>query len=252
MKYFLDTEFLEGSQKTFFSKSKPTIDLISIGIVDENKREYYAISRDFNINEAWNRFDFKYNTGMGDANNLPPTKVYWIRENVLKPIWQELKTRYLRDTDYISNSHQYTRLIYTRFTLNALKGLIGIYGKSNEIIADEIKTFVGTEQTIGNWNEIKDNWVVDFYGYYSDYDWVAFCWLFGTMVKLPKGFPMYCKDLKQMLDDKADFELPNQPKNERVDVLKNSSKYPKQSNEHNALSDAKWNLELFKFIRCVS
>jgi hypothetical protein len=29
MNYFLDTEFLEGSQKTFFGKTKPTIDLMA-------------------------------------------------------------------------------------------------------------------------------------------------------------------------------------------------------------------------------
>lgn len=28
--------------------------------------------------------------------------------------------------------------------------------------------------------------------------------------------------------------------------------YPKQTNEHNALSDAKWNFELFKFLQGVS
>lgn len=27
--------------------------------------------------------------------------------------------------------------------------------------------------------------------------------------------------------------------------------YPKQTNEHNALADAKWNLELFKFINAL-
>jgi len=58
MKYFIDTEFLEGTQdKTFlgfkYSKTKPTIDLISIGIVAEDGREYYAISKDFNLKEAW-------------------------------------------------------------------------------------------------------------------------------------------------------------------------------------------------------
>ena len=59
MNYFLDTEFLEGTQKTLFGKSKPTIDLISIGIVAEDGREYYAISKDFNLKEAWNRYDIK-------------------------------------------------------------------------------------------------------------------------------------------------------------------------------------------------
>jgi hypothetical protein len=46
MRYFLDTEFIEGTQKVpsfFRSKTtKPTIDLISIGIVSEDNREYYA------------------------------------------------------------------------------------------------------------------------------------------------------------------------------------------------------------------
>lgn len=38
-------------------------------------------------------------------------------------------------------------------------------------------------------------------GYYCDYDWVAFCWLFGSMIDLPKGLPMFCWDLKQFLDE---------------------------------------------------
>ena len=37
MKYFLDTEFIEGTQKSWFGRNtKPTIDLISIGIVAED------------------------------------------------------------------------------------------------------------------------------------------------------------------------------------------------------------------------
>lgn len=62
MKYFIDTEFLEGSQNIrlpftniSIGKTKPIIDLISIGIVAEDGREYYAISKDFNLKEAWNR-----------------------------------------------------------------------------------------------------------------------------------------------------------------------------------------------------
>lgn len=39
----------------------------------------------------------------------------------------------------------------------------------------------------------------EFWGYYADYDWVVFCWIFGKMIDLPKGFPMYCRDLKQSL-----------------------------------------------------
>ena len=56
-RYFFDTEFLEGTQKTVFGKTPPTIDLISIGIVSEEGREFYAVSKDFNLKDAWNRYD---------------------------------------------------------------------------------------------------------------------------------------------------------------------------------------------------
>lgn len=43
MRYFFDTEFIENGL---------TIDLISIGVVDENGREYYAISTEFDPDKA--------------------------------------------------------------------------------------------------------------------------------------------------------------------------------------------------------
>ena len=54
MNYYIDTEFIEGKQKKQFlgfnlGETKPTIDLISIGVVCENGEEYYAISKDFNL-----------------------------------------------------------------------------------------------------------------------------------------------------------------------------------------------------------
>jgi hypothetical protein len=48
MNYYLDTEFIEGQQSLRLSvptKSLPTIDLISIGIVSQDGREYYAVSK---------------------------------------------------------------------------------------------------------------------------------------------------------------------------------------------------------------
>ena len=61
----------------------------------------------------------------------------------------------------------------------------------------------------------------EFWGYYCDYDWVVFCQLFGTMMELPKGYPMYMNDLKQLLMSKGN---PLQQKDDR----------------HNALTDAYW------------
>ena len=54
-----------------------------------------------------------------------------------------------------------------------------------------------------------------------DYDWVALCQLFGTMMDLPEGWPMYCRDVKQLADDKGNPQL-------NSDNLKH----------HNALEDA--------------
>lgn len=60
----------------------------------------------------------------------------------------------------------------------------------------------------------------EFWGYYADYDWTIFCWLFGTMTDLPKGWPMYCRDLKQ-LADQHDLRLPywNDSHNALLDAI---------------------------------
>lgn len=37
----------------------------------------------------------------------------------------------------------------------------------------------------------------EWWAWYASYDWVVLCQLFGRMVDLPKGWPMYVMDLKQ-------------------------------------------------------
>ncbi|MFW6219531.1 MAG: 3'-5' exoribonuclease domain-containing protein [bacterium] len=76
----------------------------------------------------------------------------------------------------------------------------------------------------------------EFWAYYSDYDWVVFCWLYGRMIDLPKHFPMYCKDLKQLLDGY------------NMDSESISSIIPQQ-NIHNALDDARWVKQVYDFIQ---
>ncbi len=75
----------------------------------------------------------------------------------------------------------------------------------------------------------------EFWGYYSDYDWVVFCQIFGTMMDLPKGWPMYCRDLKQWCDQLGNPALPAQ-----------------ESTEHNALNDARWNRHAYRFLSALS
>ena len=250
MKYFLDTEFLEGTQKKWFGETKPTIDLISIGIVAEDGREYYAISKDFNLKEAWNRYDLvKY--GFRDCGMTPIyKKVYWIRENVLKPIFIELRAKEVEEYNIAKRINVILDFPTYSFCFKEFKRLIKKYGKTNKQIAEEIKDFIENPPGIYQQITLDEN---KFYGYYADYDWVVFCWLFGKMIDLPKGFPMYCIDLKQMMDEVIKkpviggtiFGYRN------ITDLKNDSNYPKQTNEHNALADARWNYELYKFLNTL-
>lgn len=224
MKYFIDTEFIEGFHKPLFGKKRHFIDLISIGIIAEDGREYYAISNEFNPKDA------------------SP----WVKENVIsklspKKVW--------------SNK-------------NGGMDLPNRLYKSNDTIARDIVHFVAGEPQ--NPNGPHSN--PEFYAYYADYDWVLLCSLFGTMMDLPKGFPMYCRDLKQMLDEKVMIHaigvnqalkngvnpIPEEhikPINtqfeELLSMYKEDKEYPRQKNEHDALSDAKWNYELYKFIQKI-
>lgn len=80
-------------------------------------------------------------------------------------------------------------------------------------IASNIRDFVGNDSA------------PEFWAYYADYDWVAFCWLFGRMIDLPKAFPCYCRDLKQWMDQLG---------------VKREQLPPDPTDEHHALADAVW------------
>lgn len=84
--------------------------------------------------------------------------------------------------------------------------------KTRAIIADEIVDFAGDSP--------------EFWAWYADYDWVVLCQLFGTMMDLPDGWPMYCRDFKQVVDERGLGDLPPQA--------------DQDGPEHNALSDARW------------
>lgn len=40
-----------------------------------------------------------------------------------------------------------------------------------------------------------------FISYYSAYHWLVLCQFYGRLIDLPRGFPHYCRDMKQWLDD---------------------------------------------------
>lgn len=277
MKYFLDTEFLEGKQdKRFlgikYGETKPTIDLISIGIVSEDGREYYAISKDFNLKEAWNRYDEVLNKLPAHNPNLRSDvlharnaagfkKVYWIRENVLNPIFMELQQK---EREYLDKQKQiigYAPSINSEWSYSNFKRLVKKFGKSNKQIAKEVAEFCNCscifsekgEMSCSSNDKFYSGSKTSFYSYYGAYDHVALCWLFGKMIDLPKGFPMYSKDLKQILDEKVKYAsvLSGENFQHVLERWKLKDGYPKQTNEHNALADAKWNLRLYNFLKRI-
>ena len=262
MNYYIDTEFLEGKQ---LKRGKPTIDLISIGIlkakdpeaiIDTPKEvnpmealpaEYYAISKDFNLKAAWDRCQMDSYDRMGNLYSTPK-KVYWIRDKVLKPIFKELvqkeldyyKEMFRRINTWTSEANPKKHI----FNKKNFKRLLEKYGKTNDQIAEEILDFcsngyfddtgISFEEKLKY--ELYGKFKPIFYGYFADYDWVALCWLFGSMIELPYGFPTYCCDLKQLMDENY------------LDTNWKRQNCPDLKNEHNALADAKWNYALHKQI----
>ena len=197
MKFFIDTEFNEYFKQYKLSglpigNKIPTIDLISIGIVCENNKTYYALNKECNLLDAWND--------------------EWIRNNVLYSIYNNLDFNIEKIASFSYAGMQY---------------IFDTYGYKKTEIASYIKIFV--------YNNSKDS-NIEFYGYYSDYDWVVFCWLFGRMIDLPQNFPMFCIDLKQIMEH---CKLDNEWK------IKNC---PEPKGEHNALIDALWNRDLYNKI----
>lgn len=85
-------------------------------------------------------------------------------------------------------------------------------------IAEEIVAFVGDKP--------------EFWAYYAGYDWVALCQLYGRMIDLPSGWPMFCRDLQQIRAERGVKELP-----------------PQDSTEHNALADAIWTKTAHEFLQ---
>jgi hypothetical protein len=155
-RWFFDTEFAEDGK---------TIDLISIAFVCEDGREYYAVSKEFDLARC----------------NA------WVKANVLPK----------------------------------LPPFGGADWKTRREIAEDIRGFLLADGEPEIW------------AYFADYDWVVLCQLYGTMEDLPKGFPYWCRDLKQLMADRN---------------VKREDLPPDGQDEHSALADAKWARNAYEII----
>jgi len=76
----------------------------------------------------------------------------------------------------------------------------------------------------------------EFWAYFADYDWILLCQTFGTMMDLPEHFPKFCMDIQQY------WYTLGKPHKSRV-------RPAKPANAHNALADARWNLDYYKNLK---
>jgi 3'-5' exoribonuclease Rv2179c-like domain len=177
-KYFYDTEFLEDGE---------TIELISIGILAEDGREYYAVS------DACTRGKLEKRI----------RKHEWLMANVVPSLPKPAG-------DW--NLHMPRKWLFNYHAHEV---------KSRERIADEVREFLLAGDRPELWAD------------YGAYDHVVLCQLWGPMMSLPDGLPMFTCDIQQEAArlGVAWDELP-----------------PQAEGNHNALADARHNRVKFDFL----
>lgn len=169
--YFIDAEFIEDG-------CRRTIDLISIGIVSEDGREYYACNDECDLSKA---------------ND-------WVKANVIPALPSKHIGINPSDPD-VSPSVRQDILSW----------------KMRDAIAQDILEFC---------NPVKYGSPI-FWGEWPAYDWVVFCWVFGSMIDLPKEFPMRCRDVIQWAEDHLGIDCSELPPSLEI------------NGNHNALLGAK-------------
>lgn len=175
MRYFYDTEFIEDGH---------TIDLVSIGILAEDDREFYAVSSEFSVERL-------------SANQ-------WLVENV-RPSLPGGETPGCRCIArwHLDREHPDVR--------------------PRAQIARAVRDFLLAGPT-----------KPELWAWYAAYDHVALCQLWGAMIDLPDGIPMFTCDIQQ-----ERVRLGNPPLPKQADGL------------HNALADARHNRLMFTALRAA-
>lgn len=187
MKYFYDCEFLEDGK---------TIMPISIGIVAEDSREYYAVFQDIG------------NGALYDCIR----QHRWLMQNVVPHL------PLMKRKDHLPNLVLPESARSGRFDLDedSLKVL------PRNVIVKQVKNFF-----------LGDNEHIELWGYYSAYDHVLLSQLFGRMIDLPKGMPMWTNDIQQVAYARGlEDSLPAQV-----------------GNAHNALDDARWTRAAWQYLQ---
>ena len=185
--YCYDTEFLEDGK---------TIELISIGIVCDDGREYYGVNEDMPV------------------KRIQADK--WLSLNV----WKHLPVVGYKEHTVGYVGH-FSTAVKNHGHLDRSSTLI----KPQRLIANEVRGFIQESASVGGGARL--------WAYYGAYDHVALAQLFGKMIHLPSGIPMFTHELKQLMG-----------------TMPGNWKPPVQEGvEHNALADARWNMQVLQAIQ---
>jgi hypothetical protein len=175
VKYFYDTEFIEDGR---------TIDLISIGIVADDGREYYAVSDDITRGQLSRRI----------------RQHEWLMANVVPSLPKPAG-------DW--NLHMPKSWLFDYHS--------PIVKPRNQIAAEVRRFILGPDGS----DQLP---YVELWADYAAYDHVVLCQLWGRMIDLPEGMPMFTHDIQQA----ASFA-----------VLSDKNLPQQASGLHNALEDAR-------------
>ncbi|MFF8485196.1 hypothetical protein [Streptomyces antibioticus] len=184
---------------TEFIEDGTTIQLISIGMVAEDGRELYA------VNEAIGK----------DPINEQICKHQWLMENVVPHL--PLRAGATKGHGRLSMSMVYRGFFNLDMDSNAVMPA--------RMIRNAVRDFILATPDPQLW------------AWYGAYDHVALAQLFGRMINLPDGVPMWTNDLKQEAVRRglSDAALPEQP-----------------DGVHNALADARHNLVRAQFLDALA
>jgi hypothetical protein len=228
VRYFYDTEFIENGH---------TIDLVSFGMVaapdwaldalvgadltpasdmreralatpNTGVRTYYAVNADVDLDAL------KSNT--------------WLVRNVLPHLPLSnggVLERYL--TTGVVGARQNLPEAIDIVDLDRTATVV----KPKQVIANEVRDFI-LAPLEGNENDPR----IELWADYAAFDHVALAWLWGPMIDLPKGIPMFTNDLQQLATRLGSGWKPDQA----------------PEDTHNALTDAWYALEYFTGLNALA
>jgi hypothetical protein len=180
-----------------FLEDGVTIAPISIGIVAEDGRELYLINQGIEWTDVYGDLHDR----ICDHN--------WLMENVVPhlpvtSVQQPGPTNvYPRKSGSFNIDCSDNRVVPLRFIRNAVRDFL-----------------------------LADGGPVELWGYYSSYDHILLCQLWGKMIDLPAGIPMWTNDVQQEAARLGlDLSLPKQA-----------------GNAHNALDDARWTRDAWTYL----